>query len=162
RLLELILQELGQVESLKDRALLQLGVAELYQFLNRLPEATRLADRVLEVCEEIKDNRGKTYLLASLAVFYFKAGQREKGSEIIGLIEKLIVQRGTGTTGLGEIALDLAENDEFFPALQITSLIREPHIRIEALTGICRALLAAGSPPTEDIEKIAKEISSLP
>jgi len=162
KLLELILQEIYQVENLKDRALLQLRVAELYQFLNRLPEATRLAERVLEVCEEIKDNRGKTYLLASLAVFYFKAGQREKGSKIIGLIEKLIEQRSTGTTGLGEIALDLAENGEFFPALQITSLIREPHIRIEALTGICRTLLAAGSPPTEDIEKIAKEISTLP
>lgn len=161
RLLEKTLQELDQVENKIDRVLLQLRIARFYQTFNRLPEAVRLADRLFGVHEEIKEIRGKVYLLAGLVVVYYKAGQQEKGSEMIGMIEKIVRQANTGTAGLGEIALELVESDEFLPALRITGLILEPHIRIEALTGVCRALLAAGSPLTQDIEKVAGEISGL-
>jgi tetratricopeptide (TPR) repeat protein len=129
-----------RIEDIKDRVSRNLDTARLYLELEQPEKSLEVAGKVKELIGKIEDQKSRLNLLGDLAVLLVELNCKEQAAEIISGVVQFITETRAKTSGLGEIALDLASYGEASVALQLAGVIREPHIKAEVLTGIARIL----------------------
>jgi tetratricopeptide (TPR) repeat protein len=128
------------IEDIKDRVLRYLQTARLYWELEQAEKSLDIAAKIKDLIVKMEDQKSRMNLLGDLALLLVELNRHEPAVEIISGMVRFITEERAKTSGLGEIALDLASSGETSLALQLTGVIREPYIKAEALTGIARIL----------------------
>jgi tetratricopeptide (TPR) repeat protein len=148
-----------KIEKLEDKIERFVQIADNLIKIGQIEKASETAGEALDLCGMIADKRSLVYLLGRIALSYIKLENKNKAAELVSAISKVIQESKVKTSGLGPIAVDLALADACALALRLASLIKEPEVKVEALSIICRSLAEAKLESLDEIEKIVRKSS---
>ncbi len=131
----------------------------IYIKLGQPGKPWRLAGQAEDIVRGAANKKPLVYQMGSLAILYVELGRKEQAFELVNDIIRTVQETNAKTSGLGEISGDLAMAGEPVPALQLVKIIREPHIKVEALTSLARSLGISGREADEETVKLIEGIA---
>jgi tetratricopeptide (TPR) repeat protein len=135
-ILNTIAEAIEKIEDVKDKIAMLVKTADLLREAGQEEKALSLAEQSQILAESLIDAKSRVFSLGNVAVLWAKLQQREKVHAVVSRLQKLAQNTPVKTSGLGEIAAELAAAGETAPALVLARLIREPEIRVTALCRI--------------------------
>jgi tetratricopeptide (TPR) repeat protein len=143
-LLEYSVQKNVEVEDFSDKISGLSNISEVLGWSGEKGRAMETAEQAMGLCNEHPDKKETLYLLGNLAVVYTGLGEKAKAAKVIDTICTIALETRVKTSGLGAIAVDLAEAGDIEGAIRLIGLVNDPHIKAESLTGIVEKMIKSG------------------
>jgi tetratricopeptide (TPR) repeat protein len=131
-----IAEAIEKIEDVKDKIAMLVKAANLQWEAGQEPKAISLTEQSQILAESLIDAKSRVFSLGNVAVLWAKLQQKEKVRAVVSRLQKLAQNTPVKTSGLGEIAAELAAAGDIASALVLAHLIREPEIRVTALCRI--------------------------
>ncbi len=157
-LLNRAIESARRIENIKDRVSSLTDITGLLSRAGGIEKALDTAGQAASIISAAENRKALIYQSGNLALQFIGLNKKDKAEELISRIIQAVQDTGAKTAGLGEIARDLSANREFTLALSLVQIIREPHVRAEALTTIARDLIEAGGEPGEEVKQIIQNM----
>ncbi|MBN1189712.1 MAG: hypothetical protein JXA46_08165 [Dehalococcoidales bacterium] len=139
-LIDRSLQKNTEIGDFRDKVNNLIRISALLDQAGERDRAVETASLARELCTKLANKKDMLYPLGNLAVIFTALGQGLKSAELVDLIALVAAETRIKTSGLGTIAIELAEAGELDGAVRLAGLVREPHTRVQCLTGIAELM----------------------